>query len=64
MSVSVRPFGSTRAGEEVRAYTITNAAGRLRHLLDYGATVQSLCVPNRDGGLTDVVLGYDAVSGL
>ena len=63
MSVSVRPFGSTRAGEEVRAYTITNAAGASAVLLDYGATVQSLLVPDRDGKLTDVVLGYDSVAG-
>ena len=61
MSVSVRPFGSTRQGEAVRAYTISNELGASATLLDYGATVQSLCIPNRDGGLTDVVLGYDSV---
>ena len=61
MSVFVRPFGSTREGEAVRAYTICNELGASATLLDYGATVQSLCVPNRDGGLTDVVLGYDSV---
>ena len=62
MSVTVRPFGSTRAGEEVRAYTITNALGACAVLLDYGATVQSLLVPDRGGSLTDVVLGYDTVA--
>lgn len=62
MSVSVRPFGLTRDGEEVRAYTITNELGAYVVLLDYGATVQSLFVPKRDGGLTDVVLGYDSVA--
>ena len=51
MSVSVRPFGFTREGEEVRAYTIENDVGASCTLLDYGATVQSLLVPNRDGGL-------------
>lgn len=48
MSVSVRPFGSTRQGEAVRAYTISNELGASATLLDYGATVQSLCIPNRD----------------
>lgn len=62
MSVSVRPFGFTRGGEEVRAYTITNDLDASCTLLDYGATVQSLLVPNRDGGLTDVVLGFDTVA--
>ena len=63
MSVSVRPFGFTREGEEVRSYTIENDVGASCTLLDYGATVQSLLVPNRDGGLTDVVLGFDTVAG-
>ena len=30
-------------------------------VLDYGATIQSLCVPNGAGGFTDVVLGYDTL---
>ncbi len=63
MSVSIRPFGRTQAGSEVHAYTILNAAGASCTLLDYGATVQALCVPGRDGGLTDVVLGYDSTAG-
>ena len=62
MSVTVRPFGFTREGEKVHAFTITNETGASCTLLDYGATVQALCVPNRDGGLTDVVLGYDTVA--
>lgn len=61
MSVTVRPFGFTREGEEVKAYTITNETGASCTLLDYGATVQALRVPDRDGGFTDVVLGFDNV---
>ncbi len=62
MSVNIRPFGFTREGEEVKAYTITNEIGASCTLLDYGATIRALCVPNKDGGLTDVVLGYDSVA--
>ena len=62
MSQSKRLFGHTRAGEAVWAYTITKG-GLACTVLDYGATVQSLCVPNRDGGQTDVVLGFDSVEG-
>lgn len=63
MSVTVKSFGRTRDGEEVKAYTIVNDAGASCVLLDYGATVQALSVPNRAGGFTDVVLGYDTVAG-
>ena len=62
MSVSVRPFGLTRRGEEVKAYTITNEIGASVTLLDYGATVQALLIPDKDDVLTDVVLGYDTVA--
>ena len=62
MSVTVRPFGSLSTGEAAKAYTITNEHGASCTLIDYGATVQALCVPNKDGSLTDVVLGYDSAA--
>lgn len=61
MSVTTFPFGTTAGGEAVTAYRLTNSAGASLTVLDYGATVQSLCVPNGQGGFTDVVLGYDTV---
>ena len=56
MSVTVQPFGSTRAGEEVTAFTVTNAAGASAVLLDYGAAVQGILGPDRDGGRTAAVI--------
>ena len=41
------------------SFTVRNQNGASLTVLDYGATVQSLCVPNREGKLVDVVLGYD-----
>ncbi len=62
MAVSSYPFGRTAAGEAVTAWRITNAAGASLTVLDYGATVQALAVPDRTGGFTDVALGYDTVA--
>lgn len=56
-------FGYTAQGEEVRAYTIDNGKGVEMTVLDYGATIQSLKVPGRNGRAVDVVLGYDSASG-
>ncbi len=39
--------------------TVTNSHGASLSVLDYGATVQSLRIPDRDGNPVDVVLGYD-----
>lgn len=55
-------FGRTKDGLDVTAYRIKNSAGASATILDYGCTIQSLSVPNAQGGLTDVVLGYDTVS--
>ena len=62
MAVSSFPFGTTADGRAVTAYKIANASGAALTVLDYGATVQALTVPNKQGGFTDVVLGYDTVA--
>ncbi|NLI54791.1 MAG: galactose mutarotase [Clostridiales bacterium] len=63
MSVSVSEFGRLPSGEAVLRYTITNASGASASLLNYGATWQTMFVPNRKDELVDVVLGYDTIDG-
>ena len=61
MSVSVSEFGRLPSGEAVLRYTITNQHGASASILNYGATWQSMFVPNRKGEMVDVVLGYDTI---
>ena len=61
MAASSRPFGYTKAGEAVTAYTLENGRGMALTVLSYGATVQALKVPDGRGGVTDVALGYDII---
>jgi len=42
-------------------YTLRNAGGMEALVTNYGGTVVSLRVPDRDGRLEDVVLGFDSV---
>lgn len=44
-------------------YVLDAGAGITVAVLDYGAIVQSIRVPGRDGRIADVVLGYDTVAG-
>lgn len=60
MSVQKNSFGYTSDGSAVSQWILTNASGASACILDYGATLRALCVPNAQGGLTDVVLGYDS----
>lgn len=61
MSVTVTEIGRMPFGEAVIRYTITNKNGASASFLNYGATWQTMFVPNRKGELVDVVLGYDTV---
>lgn len=62
MKIVKSMFGITAADEKVTAYRMENASGASVTVLDYGATVQSICVPDKNGHMTDVVLGYDSVA--
>ena len=53
----------TPDGTRVELYTLRNATGSSVTIATYGATVVSLRVPDRDGQLGDVVLGYDGLQG-
>lgn len=61
MPITSQLFGHTRRGAPVTAYRMHHPNGACAVVLDYGGTVQSLCVPDRSGRLVDVVLGYDTV---
>jgi aldose 1-epimerase len=60
--VTKRPFGRMPDGTSVDCFTLT-AGGIEVRILTYGATIQSLRVPNRQGEMSDVVLGYDTLDG-
>ena len=61
--ITKEPFGRTKDGREVSRWTLTNAAGMTVRVLEYGCTIQSIVVPDRDGNPVDVVLGYDDLAG-
>jgi aldose 1-epimerase len=61
--VKKQDFGRTTEQEPVEIYTLTNANGAEARIMTYGGTVVSLKVPDRNGKLGDVVLGYDSLDG-
>lgn len=46
---------------DIRLYTLTNQAGHTVKVTNYGATITSIIVPDRDGNKSDVALGYNRV---
>ena len=63
MGVSKKVFGTMPDGTEIFCWTIFNEKGFEAKILDYGATIQSIIVPDKNGVPVDVVLGYDTVEG-
>jgi len=51
-------FGKTPSGEAVEAITLTNGKGVSATIITYGATLQALIAPDRNGKTADIALGY------
>jgi len=51
-------FGTTRDGQAVELYTLTNAKGIVARVMTYGALLTEFHVPDRTGKMGDVVLGF------
>lgn len=60
-SVKKEAFGKTADGTAVEQYILTNTHGTTAKVITYGAILTELDVPDRDGKLGDVVLGYDTL---
>ena len=58
MAINRKLWGRTPDGKPIYKYTLTNASGASVVLGSIGAAIVSVNVPDRDGKLADVALGY------
>lgn len=58
-NIKKESFGKTADGRAVDIYTLTNRRGAEARITNYGGIVTSLKVPDRNGKLDDIVLGFD-----
>lgn len=59
MGYSCEPFGRLRDGRAVQLHTLTGPGGMRVRIMDLGATITEVSVPDRDGRLANVVIGAD-----
>ncbi|GAA2847525.1 aldose 1-epimerase [Actinoplanes cyaneus] len=57
------PFGVLADGTVIEKWTLTNGGGASVSILTWGATIQSVLVPDRDGALGNVTLGFADLAG-
>jgi aldose 1-epimerase len=62
VGITEKPFGNYE-GQAITEYTLTNKNGMQLSVINYGGTITKLNVPDKNGKLGDVVLGYDSLSG-
>ena len=63
LSSEHKPFGKTNDGTAVEQYILRNSHGMQATVITYGGVLQSLKVPDKNGKVDDVVLGFDDVQG-
>jgi aldose 1-epimerase len=61
LSISSQSWGSAH-GQPVNLYTLRNSNGMIVKITNYGGVVQSIWVPDRNGKLTNVALGFPKLS--
>ena len=61
MAIEKSLYGTLSDGTEVTSWLLTNENGLQAEVLDYGATIRSIIVPDKNGQPLAVVLGYDTL---
>jgi aldose 1-epimerase len=64
MELKRENFQTVVAGKNVDLYTIANSKGMFAKITNFGAKIEQIVVPDKDGVFGDVVLGYDTIAGV
>ncbi len=60
MNITKKIFG--KAGEQtVHSFKLNNGVGMEVEILEFGALVRSILIPDRDGNIADITLGWDTL---
>lgn len=58
--VKKEAFQLTHEGKQIDLFTLKNARGMIVQITNYGGKLVSIIVPDRDGNMGDVCLGYES----
>lgn len=59
MTIEQHPWGQTADGTQVLRFTLTSPKGMVAKITTYGAILTELHVPDHEGRITNVVMGFD-----
>lgn len=61
MNIETEPFGTTNDGQQVTRYTLINESGYRVSVMNWGATLLDVVVPDRNGNEANVNLCFDSL---
>ena len=64
VKVTSESFGTLSTGEQVKLFTLKNSSGASLVITDYGARLLKLFVPDKEGTMKDVTVGYGTLDSL
>ncbi|WP_163192278.1 aldose epimerase family protein [Clostridium thermarum] len=62
MSITKRFYGNTADGTAVDIFTLKNSKGITAEITNFGGVIVSLMVPDKNGKVEDIVLGFDKLA--
>ncbi|GKX28142.1 aldose 1-epimerase [Vallitalea longa] len=62
MEIKSTSFGITKSGKEVTKYTLYNDNKCSVSILNYGGIVNNIMVPDKNGNIENIVLGFDDIT--
>ncbi len=63
MSIAKKAYGKLAHGSEAYIFTLSNANGVSAEITNLGGIILSLSVPDKNGQLADITLGFDGLEG-
>ena len=61
MALQAKHFGALKSGKQVYSFLLTNSSGMKVEILNYGAIILRIIVPDNKGNFEDVCLGMDTL---
>lgn len=61
--IKINSFGKTKTGVDVSEFILTNKQGITVSLINWGATIRSVQMPDRAGQVAEITLGFDDLKG-
>lgn len=61
MQINSEPYGMTERGVEAEIFILKNDSGATVKITNYGGIITDILVPDKDGKLVNVVLGFDKI---